>query len=428
MPPEAADRDDSPPAPSISRSQAAWNAFADSLKRIGEKIVAPTGARGERERAEGYRYLLRLISAGHDLEMEADRRFPELRRMMTPIRKFKGDGTDTLYREAKLDESLVYKYSIRRGDDLFFSATVYAYDEQDTYYIVDHLIDEDLVWDNVFGEQVAEVYLSEKRPDDARNWIQLKGRRPILFTREYFDTFVDAIDQGTRRCAAMQLECLSEVPPLEPYDEAQLEAGLKRVEAFVEDATDVSLGLSIFIGLNRIELEAGDEVAKPKSERKGSMTRIEEGELILDEESSEEYTPEELAAMIDPKLVRNNLPGPGIQYIGGTFRLAPDEVILVEGGDVPCRYWNLQILTRYLESGDFRHHKVGISNRDVVKDDDGQFRIYAAAEDPGTVNWISTQGYANGQILIRTLLADPLMEATFKVIKAKDIPEADRRG
>ena len=99
--------------PSIPRSQAAWNDFADSLKRIGEKITAPTGARGDRERAEGYRYLLRLISAAHDLEMEADRRFPHLTRMMTPIRKFKGDGTDTLYREAKLDEGLDYRYTIR---------------------------------------------------------------------------------------------------------------------------------------------------------------------------------------------------------------------------------------------------------------------------------------------------------------------------
>ncbi len=111
-----------------TRSQAAWNDFADSLKRIGEKIIAPTGARGERERAEGYRYLLRLISGAHDLEFESDRRFPVLMRMMTPTRKFKGDGTDTLYREAKLDEGLVYKLSLRRGDDLFYSATVYAYD------------------------------------------------------------------------------------------------------------------------------------------------------------------------------------------------------------------------------------------------------------------------------------------------------------
>ena len=411
--------------PSIHRAQAAWNEFADSLKQIGEKITSPTGARGDRERAEGYRYLLRLISAAHDLEMESDRRYPELRRMMTPIRKFKGDGTDTLYREAKLDENLVYRLSVRRGDDLFYSATVYAYDETDTYYIVDHLIDDDLQWDNVFGQQIAEVYLSEKRPDDARNWIALKGRRPILFTREYFEEFVHGVDEGRLRAAAMNLECLSEAAPPESYDEVQLEAGLKRVTDFIADATDVSLGLSIFIGLNRIEFEAaGDEGA---TGRKGSMTRIEEGELILDDDSSDEYTPEELAAMIDPKLVKNNLPGPGIQYIGGGFKLAPDEVIVVEGVDVPCRYWNLQILTRYLESGDYRHHKVGISNRQVKTDPDGAFRIYAAAEDPGTENWISSQGYAHGQILIRTLLADPLMEATFKVIKASQIPDRDRR-
>lgn len=411
--------------PSLSRSQAAWNRFADALKEIGNKIVAPTGARGERERAEGYRYLLRLISAGHDLEMESDRRYPELRRMMTPIRKFKGDGTDTVYREAKLDENLVYRMSIRQGDELFFSATVYAYDENDAYYIVDHLIDNDIQWDNVFGERIAEIILSEKRPDDVRNWIELKGRRPILFTREYFEEFAHGIDAGRMRSAAMNLECLSEVTALEPYDETQLEAGLERVVDFIADATDVSLGLSIFIGLNRIEYEGAGEAGT--SERKGSMTRIEEGELILDEESSEQYTPEELAAMIDPKLIKNNLPGPGIQYIGGSFKLAPDEAIVVEGKDVPCRYWNLQILTRYLESGDYRHHKVGLSNRQVTFDPDGGFRIYAAAADPGTTNWISTQCYEHGQILVRTLLADPLMEATFKVIKTSTIPARDKR-
>jgi hypothetical protein len=409
----------------ISRSQAAWNQFADALKRMGDKITGPTGARGPRERAEGYRYLLRLIAGAHELEMEADRRFPMLRRMMSPIRKFKGDGTDTLYHEAKLDESNVYKFSLRRGNDIFFSATVYAYDEEDTYYIVDHLIDDDIVWDNVFGEQIAEIYMSEKRPDGVRNWIELRGQRPILFTREYFPDFIDEVDKGKYRTAVMDVECLSEVEPPEAYDEEQLEQGLQRVVDFIDDASNVSIGLSIFVGLNRIEYEGGGE--GEDGGRKGTMTRIAEGNIILDEDSSEEHTPQELAAMIDPKLVRNNLPGPGIQYIGGWFKLAPDECIMVEGTDVPCRYWNLQILTRYLESGDTRHYKVGINNQQVVKDADESFRIYAAAEDPGTQNWISTQGYENGQILIRTLLADPHMEATFKVIKLSDIPKRDRR-
>ena len=267
--------------PELSRSQAAWNKFTDALKEIGEKITAPTGARGGRERAEGYRYLLRLISAAQDLEMEADRNYPMLRRMMTPIRKFKGDGTDTLYQEAKLDENLSYRRTVRRGDDLFFSATIYAYDETDAYYIADHLIDDDIKWDNVFGQQIAEIYLSEKRPEEVRNWIELKGRRPILFTREYYEEFTHGVDEGRVRQTAMNLECLSEVPPLEHYTEEELEAGLARVTDFIDDATAVSIGLSIFIGLNRVEYEGGGEGGT--SERKGSMTRIEEGERILDD-------------------------------------------------------------------------------------------------------------------------------------------------
>ena len=126
--------------------------------------------------------------------------------------------------------------------------------------------------------------------------------------------------------------------------------------------------------------------------------------------------------MIDPRLVANNLPGPGIQYFGAWFKLKDDEAILIEGTDVPCRYWSCQILTRYLESGDFRYHRVGINNREIVVSADGTFKIYASAEKLDVENWISTQGYASAHILIRTLMADPQMEATFKVVKIADIP------
>lgn len=74
-----------------------------------------------------------------------------------------------------------------------------------------------------------------------------------------------------------------------------------------------------------------------------------------------------------------------------------------------------------LESGDYRHHRVGINNRQVKLNDDGSFVIYASHENPGIDNWISTQGYTNGHILIRTLCADPLMEANFSVVKLTDI-------
>jgi hypothetical protein len=396
-------------------SQAAWNDFADAMKRIGEKITGPTGARNARERAEGYRYLLRLIAAAHALEAEADRRHPVLTRMMTPTRKFKGDGTDTLYHEAKLDGTLPYELRVGRGDDLFFSATVYAHDERGAYVIVDHLIDAKLEWEQDGGRAVARIHLSAERPEGVSNWIRLGGERPILFTRQYFPEFVDSVDEGRYAAASMGIRCLAEVGPPEPLSESELARSLQRVIDFVEDATDVSIGLSVFAGLNLVAYET------TKGGQAVDATHITDGRMRLLDDRHDAYTAEQLAAMIDPKLVANNLPGPGIQYIGAWFRLRADEAIEITGMDVPCRYWSCQILTRYLESGDYRFHRVGLNNRQVKLEDDGSFTIYACHENPGVDNWVCTQGYDNGHILIRTLLADPLMQAQFSVVKLAEI-------
>jgi hypothetical protein len=410
---------DQPPVP-ISTSQAAWNDFTERLKHIGEKITGPTGARNGRERAEGYRYLLRLISAAHALEAEVDRRHPVLTRMMTPIRKFKGDGTDTLYHEAKLDHTLGYEFVARRGDDIFFSVTVYAYDENGAYYIVDDLIDESIHWEDEAGRAVARIHLSAERPPGARNWIRLAGDRPILFTRQYYPEFVDCTDEGRYAPAVMTVECTSDVDAPAPLTEEDLAGSLQRVIDFVEDATDVSIGLSIFAGLNLVAYD------RAKAGETIDVTQITEGKMHLDDARHDAYTPEQLAAMIDPKLVANNLPGPGIQYLGAWYRLRDDEAIEITGKDVPCRYWSCQILTRYLESGDYRFHKVGLNNRQVKLAEDGSFTIHACHENPGVDNWVCTQGYENGHILIRTLLADPLMEASFSVVKRDEIQAPTR--
>ena len=399
----------------LSHSQAAWNRFARELTRIGEKIVGPTGARNARERAEGYRYLVRLLSAAHQLEMDIDRKRPTLARMMTPIRKFKGDGPDTLYYEAKLDDNLEYEVYVRRGDDIFFSLTVYAFDENGAYKIVDGLFDHDMVFENVFGEQVAKFHVSAERPEGVANWLRLEGERPILFSREYFPETVLAVDAGRYRPAIMNIECVSDVTPPPVYGEADLEEGLQRVIDFVEDATDVSIGLSVFAGLNLIahESETGG--------KRTAMTRIDDGVLIHETESDSEYSAQELAQMIDPRLVANNLPGPGIDYLGAWFKLNPDEAIRISGTDVSCRYWSCQIMTRYLESADFRYGPIGINNRQVKKDEDNAFVIYASAENPGVENWICTQGYGNAHIVFRTLLAQTPMKADFSVVKISDI-------
>ena len=401
----------------LSLSQAAWNAFADKLKEVGEKITAPTGAQNERERAEGYRYLVRMISAGHELAMEVNRSHPELRPWVTPTRKLRGDGPDTLYHEARLDEKMAYRLSVRRGDDIYFSATVYAYLEDRGYTIVDHLHDHEIVWQHVFGQQIADIQFSAERLDGAENWIRLAGPKPLLFVRQYYPECVRAVQAGRYREAVLNMECLSDVETPPPYSEKAFADELDQLIEYIEEGTDASIGLSVFAGLNRVEYKK-----KAEAGRRVEATHIREGELVVEGAHSDDLAPEDLAAMLDPRLIGNNLPGPGLQYIGAWFHLREDEAILIEGHHVPCRYWCCQILTRYMESGDYRYHTVSLNDRQVKRANDNAFRIYASPTNPGVENWFSTQGYQNGHILLRVLLPETPMEAKFSVVKIADIP------
>ena len=399
-------------------SQAAWNRFADQLKEVGEKIVGPIGARSPRERAEGFRYLASLIAGGHELEMEADRTHPVLARAFTPIRSFVGDGPDTLYHDAKLDASLSYEFTIRRGDDIFFSIVVYASDDEGMRSMVSFLIDKDIAFEEEGDDQVATIHISRERPEGAKNWLKLEGNQPFILTRQYFPECVIEVDKGKYRPALMNLECLDDVAPPKEYGLADLSAGLDRLVAFMQDTVDAGLGVSAIVGMSTIEYD-GDAPSAP--------TRIgEDGQLAVEEGEHDEYTPDEVFEMIDPKVVANNLPGPGIGYSGVSFKLADDEVIVIEAKDVPCRYWSCQVFDHYLRAGDYRHHPVAINNRQTVYDEDGSFRLYACRDNPGVKNWISTEGRRRGQVVLRTLLAETDLMPEMSVIKLSEIPARDR--
>jgi hypothetical protein len=402
----------------ITLSQAAWNRFADRLKEVGEKIVGPLGARSARERADGFRYLASLVAGGYELEMEANRAHPVLARMFTPIRSFIGDGPDTLYHDAKLDDALSYEFTIRRGDDIFFSIVIYASDEEGMRSMVSFLIDKDIVFDDDEGTQIATIHISKERPNGVKNWLELKGGQPFIMTRQYFPECVIEVDRGKHHAATMDIRCTDDVPVPSQYSEADLSVGLDRIIAFVEDTVDAGLGVSAITGMSTI---AYDE------ENNSTPTRIgEDGTLAVDEARDDEHMVDEVFEMIDPKVVANNLPGPGIGYAGVSYTLADDEAIVVAGKDVPCRYWSCQVFDHYLRAGDYRHHPVAVNNRQTVFDDDGSFRIYASKENPGVQNWICTEGHRRGQVVLRTLLAETDLDPEISVIKLADIPEKDR--
>jgi hypothetical protein len=401
----------------LSPSQLAWNRFADELKEVGEKIVGPLGARSARERADGFRYLTSLVAGGYELEMAIDRQHPVMTRMFTPIRSFVADGPDTLYHEAKLDSEHNYVFTLERGDDIFFSIVVYASDDEDMRSMGDYLIDHDITFDDD-AKKCATIHIGPERPENAKNWLKLEGLEPFILTRQYFPESVIEVDAGKYEQAQMQIRCTDDVGAPPQYSEDDLAAGLERLIAFIHGTVDAGLGVSALTSTSIIAYDDDDH---------STPTRIgEDGQQVIDEERHDTHSADELLDMIDPKIIANNLPGPGIGYSGVSYKLADDEVIVVSAKNVPCRYWSCQVFDHYLTAGDYRHHPVAINDRQVVYEDDGSFRIYASKENPGVKNWICTEGHRRGQVVVRTLLADSDLDPEMKVIKRSEIPEIDR--
>ncbi|NRB42934.1 MAG: DUF1214 domain-containing protein [Pseudomonadales bacterium] len=129
----------------------------------------------------------------------------------------------------------------------------------------------------------------------------------------------------------------------------------------------------------------------------------------------------ELAEKIDPSTIALHMPTPDIQYSGCCKELEADEAVVISGQPLTCRYWSIQIFSRWLESPDYRYNKVSINSSEIDYEEDGSFKVYLCAENPGFKNWISTAGLDSGQVCYRALLADDAPEVSYKVDKIESL-------
>ena len=108
------------------------------------------------------------------------------------------------------------------------------------------------------------------------------------------------------------------------------------------------------------------------------------------------------------------MPTPAIQYSGQWFDgLGDDEAIVIEGTVPDCRYWSISLLTRFMESGDWVHHPVALTGRDIGGAAGERFRVVVAHADPGAGPWLATTGLTSGNLAVRALKADGVLDLQF---------------
>jgi hypothetical protein len=377
-----------------SLGERAFQKLLADLEEAARVLTGPKGAVDGVERAEGFRYLTRVLSGALDMHLErADPDRPAVTRMLTPTRKFLGDNPDTDYDYFPLRSDRTYRIRGSRGNVTYIGFCLYDERESGGIEVGGNLSDEQLVGGADGG---FELILSAKRPPSAPNWLELRPRVYCMLVRQYY------LDRRQECRSEFTVDVLESPPPLAPFDEVALAERLAAVGRYVRETVDLSASLSVYASLQALE----DEGKQSDGEVLGGVVR--EDRLAR---------AHAIAETIDPKVILGHMPTPDIVYTGAWWELDDDEAVVVEGPLPRARYWAVQIFNRWLESPDYRYLKVAINSREVKPRPDGTFRVVLAHRDPGVPNWIETAGHRAGQICLRALLCREPLAITFRRVK-----------
>ena len=90
-------------------------------------------------------------------------------------------------------------------------------------------------------------------------------------------------------------------------------------------------------------------------------------------------------------------------YMMGTFRLDPDQALVLDIDPPDTRYWNITLENIWHECLEPRRRHSSVTNLGVQPDTDGRVRIAISAEDLGFGHWLDTGGRHRGFVVLRWL-------------------------
>lgn len=342
-----------------------WAALLASLEQAGAIVAGPTGGRDDRELAEGYRHLTRIFSIATEMLVEkGDPDHPAFTRWMTPYRKMYGDNPGTIYDAAVISGSRSYVIRGRRGSHCYLGFCVYGSAADGAKRIVRNIDDDEMT----FGPDGSFELVLEDLDADVSE----------VMVRQYF-----ASPDETE--STYRIECREVDGPPPPVTLAFVEERLAALGAYVRNTVEAETTLSA--------LSASISQAVFRS----GTTYVDAGGQPVD-------------PPIDPSVIVRVMPTPAIQYSGQWFDdLGDDEVLIVEG-TVPegARYLSIQLLTRFMESGDWLHHPCFLTFTQ------GSFTVAIAHRDPGMGTWLDTTGLRSANVAVRALKAEGTLDVTFR--------------
>jgi hypothetical protein len=356
----------------------AWQEFCALLEKAGEVVRREDLDTTPFDRAEGLRYLTRLLQAGLSSFVEATGPAHPVFRALPDAVKMGLDNPDNYYLSASIDARRDYRIRGRRGTIhyLSFAAQNQNFAARDRITGgAGHLNASEIA---LAADGSFEIVASQR--ESLGNWLRLAPDTKQILVRQTF------LERARERPVEIAIEPIGEPAPPPVVDPARLPGQLLGAAMYAIGCAqwfaDWVIAFRDKAPVNAFHLPGPD----------------------------------------DHRVVGGD---PNVRLWLGLWRLAPGEALIVEATPPKCHYWNFQLGNIWAESLDHRFQRVHINSGQTVYRDDGSFQLVVAHEDPGVPNWITTAGHEHGTMGLRWVLAESHPEPRTRVVKLAEIRRAD---
>jgi hypothetical protein len=339
----------------VPKTHAAWQFFQQMLADVTKVVTAD--AESERELLEGLRVIARVSSLCSQMAVEADLDQPSFFDMCSENRMVGGPNPDGNYYLAMIRGDRRYRITGTRGTSAYLGFQILAGTGLTPRRMANYVSDVDLALKP--GERSGEfaLVLSADEPADLAGgqWVQIPDDASSVVVREYIG------DRASEELATMRIVAL-DPDPVTPLTDSEL------AEQFAAMAWSL------------MKLATLHRTIKPELlDSPNTLVTAQAADL-----GAADTTPDNL-------------------YMIGTFRLDPDQALVLDIAPPDTRYWNVTLESIWHECLEPRRRHSSVTNRAVQPDADGRVRIAISAADFGFGHWLDTGGRHRGFVVVRWL-------------------------
>lgn len=313
--------------------------------------------------AEARRVMLHALMHGLQCWLEADPARPFFVSFINQHKKLLGDNPDARYYQAVVDDQHSYRIRGNMAGATYTSFTIELGAGTDGDGIGSTLNDTQFTAD---ANGDYEIIVSTEKAEG--NWLPMTKGASSITTRHYYER-EQSINNDRLHHIPIDIQNLEKVPPRRTPNDTDIAAGIRRVTTFVQ----------------------GNVITMSNENSPAWVSRVPNQFIPPKKDDSHEAI---------TYAARDNV------YSMAPFVLAPDQALLIRGRFPNCRFSNVVLFNRFLQTLDYEERSISLNRAQTVLDADGNFEMILAHRDPGRPNWLDTEGRPYGIMFWRFQLPE----------------------